>query len=107
MIDYLLPASYIVGQVLEIIGAWLLFQYGVPKHVLTDSPFGASGASDARPQKEKENKDYRKWSRIGFRLIFFGFLIQLPMSISNICQSPTYKHSNECTTPNCEAKGKF
>jgi hypothetical protein len=69
------------GFLLEVIGAYLLYRYGVPKHVLTDSPFGAVGAKEARPKKEAENLQYRKNSRLGFGLMCIGFIAQFAYSL--------------------------
>lgn len=68
---------------MEVFGAYLLFRYGTPKHVLTNSVWGNTGDAEKRPKKESENKRYRHLTRVGFGFILFGFLLQLPISVHN------------------------
>jgi hypothetical protein len=78
-----LPTLYFCGQLMEIVGAYLLFRYGTPKHILTNSVWGNTGDKEARPKREAENKRYRQLTRVGFACILLGFILQFPISISN------------------------
>ena len=75
---------YLLGQLSEVAGAIMLFLYGAPKHVLTDSVWGNTGSKEARPKKEAENKRYRQLSRFGLGLVLFGFLIQMIVFARNL-----------------------
>jgi hypothetical protein len=39
----ILPTLYLSGQVIEVLGAGMLFLFGTPKHVLTNSVWGNVG----------------------------------------------------------------
>ena len=59
-----LSILYFCGQLIEIIGVYLLFRYGTPKHVLTNSVWGNTGDKKARPKREAENIRYRLLTKI-------------------------------------------
>jgi hypothetical protein len=78
----LLTYLYLLGQVLEISGAYLIFHYGLPPFI-ERIPITRFDYSGLEPEKIKADEEYQKFNRIGFRLIMFGFIAGLPLNIFN------------------------
>lgn len=73
----------LVGQILEIIGAAILFQYGVPPY--TPKYGGAVITySGVTPEQKGKTKRYSKMNKIGFGFILIGFLLQGFQSVFNL-----------------------
>jgi hypothetical protein len=72
-----------IGLILDIIGAYLIFKYGLPEEL------SRTGATFIVTEEENADeivkaKKYDKLSKLGFRLLIVGFLFQLISSIINV-----------------------
>jgi len=88
------------AQILEIIGAFLLWKFGLPKHIKLNSGNSLSSSCSTPEEYKKENEDnrrYKKMCKRGFLLILFGFILNLAVGIYIIS-----KHvSQNVRTDNC------
>jgi hypothetical protein len=72
-----------IGLILDIIGAYLIFKYGLPEELSrTGATFIITEEED--PDEIVKAKKYDKLSKLGFRLLIVGFLLQLISSIINV-----------------------
>ena len=73
-----------IGLILDIIGAFLIFKYGLPEAL---SRTGGSFiiAEEEDPYEIVIAKKYDKLSKLGFRLLIVGFGFQLITSLNSIC----------------------
>lgn len=72
-----------LGLIFDIIGAFLIFKYGLPEEI------SRSGSSymvndDHSPDEKTLAAKYDKLSKIGFSLLIAGFILQLIPSIFNL-----------------------
>jgi hypothetical protein len=75
----------LVSQILEVIGAYLLFKFSLPPHINKLSGVFAPDI-DNQPDYTKEladNKKYEKCTKYGFLLVFIGFLLNFLVYIYN------------------------
>jgi len=77
----ILSYIYLIGQILELIGVWLLYKYGISKWT-PNTPQGYSFPT-INPEWEKDNKKYKRLSKLGIRFILLGVSCQLPVCIFN------------------------
>ncbi len=63
-----------IGMSLNIIGAYLLYQYAIPKHL--DSEGSPPVMDEQHPEHLAEQLHYKKLSKLGFALIAMGFCLQ-------------------------------
>lgn len=67
-----------IGLVIDIIGVWILFKYGLPSNL---KEHGGAELRDEPPEeeqvREKANKKIKLMARLGLSLLILGFLFQL------------------------------
>lgn len=84
----------LIGQLCELIGAYLLFKYGIPPHINKTSNTILYHRGEIDTQKEIiDNNKYSKLTKFGFGLILIGFLFSFSYSICNVI-SNNNKHKN-------------
>jgi len=72
-----------IGLVLDIVGAIILFKYGIPEKIDKDGNVHLL-LEDVDEDEIKKAKKYKLYSRIGIMLLIIGFSLQL---ISNFISS--------------------
>ena len=72
-----------IGLILDIIGAALIFKYGLPEEISRNGNSYRISEQDDSYEKDIA-KRYDKLSKLGFRLLIVGFLLQLISSIINV-----------------------
>jgi len=93
--------SYLIGQVIELVGAALLYLYAMPPVLkkiktvkdITNPTIIISDFNNPNSPEIVEHRKYIRNSRIGFICIFFGVLLQLPVAIKNICSENADKNT--------------
>ena len=73
-----------IGLILDITGAVLIFKYGLPEEISRNGNSYRISEQDDSYEKEKAKK-YDKVSKLGFRLLILGFILQLISSLNSIC----------------------
>jgi hypothetical protein len=65
-----------IGLVLDIVGAIILFKYGLPENINRKGEVGlVTGETDAEEVAKAEL--YDRWGRVGLILLILGFALQL------------------------------
>ena len=77
---------YIIGQVIELIGGFLVFRYGIFRHLHSFSDNGMAKVLNM-VQEDEYNKPYRRISRFGFILVLIGICLQFPMAVYNYLEA--------------------
>jgi hypothetical protein len=72
-----------VGLVLDVIGAILIFNYGLPEEVSRTGAVYRIDEEEDADEKSKAKK-YDKYSKCGFYLLILGFVLQFLASINSI-----------------------
>jgi hypothetical protein len=66
------------GLVSDIVGACLIFRYGLPKWIPRDNEqLIVDGGNVSDPEPETKLDSYTKYNRIGLVFLITGFLLQL------------------------------
>jgi hypothetical protein len=68
-----------VGLVMDIVGALLLWQFGLPEALARDG--GEFLWEEPTPEGKKKAKRNVRWSRFAIGLIVLGFLLQLASDV--------------------------
>lgn len=82
MIAFFIKYIGAIGLILDIMGAYLIFKYGLPEEVSRTGSIGLILEQEDEEEKAK-GKKYDKFSKIGFYLLILGFVFQLVSSILN------------------------
>ena len=82
--EKILLIAYLLGQILEIIGAFLLFRYSLPPFVQRFSYQAQQGGENPTDEMLSLDKLYAKTSKRGFALIWIGFCLQVPTTLYNL-----------------------
>lgn len=74
-----------IGLVLDIIGALLLFRYGLPQEVSRSgyAVLIAEGYPESEEAERKKARHYDRMGHLGLGLLVFGFVLQL---VGNLIQ---------------------
>lgn len=60
------------------VGGYLLYKYSLPPNI---DPYGTSFLFDGITDEQKDNHNrYLKKNKLGFRLLFIGFILQAPFN---------------------------
>jgi hypothetical protein len=81
--DKLIQWLYLIGQIIEIVGAFFLFKYSSPPNA-PRLPGAFIFANGPTPEDFKNAKKYPQYFKIGFILLIIGFALQFPTSIINV-----------------------
>ncbi|MDX2002317.1 MAG: hypothetical protein SFW35_07785 [Chitinophagales bacterium] len=73
----------VFGQILEILGAWLLYKYGISRHIQDSSVLRVGTLADEK-REQADNLQYVQLSRFGFLLVLIGFTLQFFQSMHNL-----------------------
>lgn len=65
-----------LGLILDIVGAFLLFLYGLPSAASDGDSYGVEESPDEQKSREKKNAFITKMARLGLGLLICGFLLQ-------------------------------
>jgi hypothetical protein len=81
--ERLLLILYLIGQLMEIYGAYLLYKYSSPPNA---PKLPGAWLSAGNPTKEDFDKikEYDKKYKLGFKFIAVGFLFQVPTTFFNL-----------------------
>ena len=80
---FLLKLLSPIGLMMDIIGAYLIFKFGLPEEISrTGSDYLVFNSGN--PEEKALAAKYDKYSKIGFRLLMLGFILQLIPSIFNL-----------------------
>jgi len=83
---------YFFGQIIEVVGAVLIYRYQISKHTpKTKKPHISLEAPPGNfiipridtVQENRDNKRYKILSKIGFWMLIGGVVLQMPISIYN------------------------
>lgn len=74
-----------VGLFLDIIGAFLIYKYGLPEEV-SRTGLISRAVEQEDPEEVEKGKRYDRLSKIGFFLLILGFIFQLVSSIKTNVQ---------------------
>lgn len=66
-----------IGLFLDIFGVILLFEYGLPSKIETETGRGISDTQEVEDEREKKNIHIKKMSYTGLSLIGIGFILQI------------------------------
>ncbi len=85
-ITKLAPILYFIGQILEIVGAFLLFRFSMLPSLKKLSGGGIAWNQMNMLTPEEQEKESRSifMNRLGFLLVFLGFLFQFPTAFINV-----------------------
>ena len=83
MIDFFLKYIGAIGLILDIIGACLIFMYGLPEEI-SRTGFNSLGTEQEDEDEKAKGKKYDRCSKIGFYLLILGFIFQLASSINSV-----------------------
>lgn len=83
MIEFFIKYIGAIGLILDIIGAYLIFKYGLPEEVSRTGSIGLILEQEDEEEKEK-GKKYDTFSKIGFYLLILGFIFQFVSSIKSV-----------------------
>ena len=75
--QFIFQAVYSLGQLLDLIGAIILFRYGLPPYMVKWGSASFTVNHDAR-EKTDQYENRSKW---GFRLLVVGFALQFSQSL--------------------------
>lgn len=74
-----------IGLVLDIIGALLLFKFGLPAEISRSGSVGWTEIEPERTRMVDEARHYDRMGHLGLGLLIAGFLVQL---VGNLLQLP-------------------
>ncbi|HYF68237.1 MAG TPA: hypothetical protein VD884_08875 [Ohtaekwangia sp.] len=79
----IIASIQLVGQGLEVLGAWMVFSYSLPPTIskFLEKGFGQIRSNEPTPKQKLADVKYIKKAKIGFGLIGIGFLCQIPTTI--------------------------
>jgi hypothetical protein len=71
-----------IGLILDIIGAYLIFKYGLPEEVSKTGSINLV-LEKVEPKEVEKAKKFDRLSKIGFYLLILGFIFQLISSLKS------------------------
>jgi hypothetical protein len=83
---YILKLLSPIGLIMDIIGAFLIFKYGLPEEI-SRSGSGFLVFEKDNPEEKALAAKFDRLSKIGFRLLILGFTLQLIPSLFNLCDN--------------------
>lgn len=87
-------ALSLIGFIVEIVGIVFLYKNDLPDHVL--NPLGIrDNKGEMESKRLKDNVKYTLFQKVGFTIMGFGLVLQIPIMAINIFENPSEKN-NHC-----------
>lgn len=79
--EVFLKWSGAIGLVLDIIGAYLIYKFGLPEEVSKSGTVNLV-IEEEDPEEIEKARKYDKLSKLGFYILIAGFILQLVSSVN-------------------------